>query len=559
MQRKLFWSLVGFSVTLSLFLCVLLAGGMYLYFSQQLRTRLADEADSISRQLSRQEDAVRALQNGIFTSRVTLIDADGTVLYDNQSDFRTMENHGNRPEVTAAMADGVGWSSRTSETLGQTSIYYARKLQNGQILRLSGTEKTIMSLVDGMIGWLVLAMIVCALLASQVARPLTRVLIRPLNRINLDEPLQSDGYEELSPMLRRMDAQNQRIKTQMEKLKRQQTELNTILDSLREGLVVLDDSHRILAINPAARRILGAGDGDQTGRLLSEVNRHETLMRLLRDPSGTGELIAAGRFYRVSASVASEDLGMVLLLQDVTEERSAEQNRQQFSANVSHELRTPLTTISGYAEMLETGLAKPEDTAALAAKIHQESLRMLSLIEDILRLSKLDEGAVGEKQPIDLLMLAKSCVSKLSESAALQEVAVTAEGESAVVLGDRTLLEEMVLNLLDNAIKYNKRRGQVLISVGMDGAKPRLTVADTGVGIPEEHQNRVFERFYRVDKSRSKETGGTGLGLSIVKHGAQLHGAEITLKSKPDQGTTITLLFPAQKEAQPSEAESLQP
>lgn len=350
-------------------------------------------------------------------------------------------------------------------------------------------------------------------------------------------------------MLRRMDAQNRRILSQMERMKRQQAELNAILSGLKEGLVVLDEGHHVLAINPAARQILGAKDEDLAGKSLPEINRHETLMRLLKDNGGAGELASAGRVYRVSASVAGEGLGLVLLMQDVTETRMAEINRQQFSANVSHELRTPLTTISGYAELLATGLAKPEDTPALAAKIHQESKRMLSLIEDILRLSKLDEGAVGEKQPIDLLLLAQSCANKLRDNAEQQGVSMSVTGESAVTLGDRTLLEEMMLNLIDNAIKYNRRGGDVHVAVSMPEGKPRFTVTDTGVGIPLADQARVFERFYRVDKSRSKETGGTGLGLSIVKHGAQLHGAEIALSSQLGKGTAITLTFPATKDA----------
>ncbi len=548
MRKKLFRSLVGFSLIVSLLLCALLTGGMYLFFNQQLRDQLVKESDSIVSLLSAQADDVAFLKDGVYINRVTLIDTDGTVLYDSQSDAAQMENHGSRSEVVAATQDGDGWASRNSATLGETSVYYARKLSNGQVLRVAGTQKNVLAMLGGMFWWLLLGLVVSTLLASQLARPLTRALVRPFDAIDLDAPLQSDVYEELSPMLRRMDAQNGRIAQQMSKLKRQQAEINAILSGLREGLVVLDEGHRVLAINPAARHILNAEDGEPLGKTLPEINRHETLMRLLKDNGGVGEMAASGRMYRVSGSIAGEGLGMVLLLQDVTEERTAEQNRQQFSANVSHELRTPLTTISGYAELLATGLAKPEDTAELAGKIHQESKRMLSLIEDIIRLSKLDEGAVGEKQPIDLLLLAQSCTAKLRDAAEKQDVTVAVRGESAVVLGDRTLLEEMMVNLIDNAVKYNRRGGRVTIDVGMRDKRPCFSVEDTGVGIPEEHQARVFERFYRVDKSRSKDTGGTGLGLSIVKHGAQLHGAEVALKSKPDIGTTVTLIFPEQKE-----------
>ena len=557
MFKKLFWSLVGFSLTISLLLCGLLGGGMYLFFDQQLRTQLARESDTLVSLLSTQTDKVAFLKDGVYMDRVTLIDADGTVLYDSQGNVTRMDNHALREEVAAAVQTGNGWSSRNSTTLGETSVYYARRLQNGQVLRVAGTQKNVMATLRGVFWWFALGIAVCTLLASLLARPITRSLVRPLNQINLDAPLNSDVYEELSPMLRRMDAQNRNISSQMLRLKRQQAELNAILSGLREGLIVMDESHHVLAINPAARQILGAREGELTGKTLPEINRHETLMRLLKDNSGVGEMAAQGRIYRVSASAAGEGVGVVLLMQDITESRMAEQTRQQFSANVSHELRTPLTTISGYAEMLETGLAKPEDTASLAGRIHQESKRMLSLIEDIIRLSKLDEGAVGEKQPIDLLLLAQSCVAKLRDFADRQNVTVTVEGSSAVVHGDRTLLEEMLVNLIDNAIKYNKRDGNVTVKVALDGRQPRFTIEDTGVGIPEEHQSRVFERFYRVDKSRSKETGGTGLGLSIVKHGAQLHGAEISLQSKPGRGTRISLLFPEQKDApNPDSAQS---
>ena len=549
MRKKLFWSLVGFSLVISLLLCGLLTGGMYLFFNQQVRDRIADQADTLAALMEAQSNDVAFLQSGIYYDRITLVDTDGTVLYDNQHNAATMENHLNRAEIAQALQTGSGWATRDSETIGLTSVYYARRLQTGQVLRVSDTQKNVYAMLNGMFGWLLLGWVLSMALAAVLARPITNSFMRPLNRIDLDSPLQSDGYAELSPMLRRMDAQNRRIVSQMERLKRQQAELRAILSGLREGLVVLDEGHHVLAINPAARHILGAPeDADLSGKSLPEINRHETLMRLLKDNSGTGELTRAGRIYRVSASMAEEGVGMVLLLQDVTEARTAEQNRQQFSANVSHELRTPLTTISGYAELLETGLAKPEDTAQLASKIHTESMRMLSLIEDILRLSKLDEGSVGEKQPIDLLLLAQSCANKLHDYADRQGVSLAVAGESAVMLGDRTLLEEMLLNLIDNAIKYNRRGGSVRIDVALEGGKPRFAVADTGVGIPDEDQARVFERFYRVDKSRSKETGGTGLGLSIVKHGAQLHGAEISLSSKLGKGTTVSILFPEQKE-----------
>ena len=547
MRKKLFRSLVLFSLLISLLLSILLIGGMYLYFSRQLQTNLEEEADALVNTLRNQSDPAAFLKNGLFVNRVTLIGADGTVLFDSQADSAQMENHADRPEIADAFQSGEGSASRSSATVGETSIYYARKLSTAYVIRVAGTLKSIWATIRGMLGWIALGLSVSAVLAYQLAKPITKSLIRPLNRINLDDPLQSDAYEEFSPMLRRMDAQNRRIAEQLQSQKRHESEVATMLKGLREGLIVLGEGNRILVINPAARQILNAGQNELTGKALLEINRHETLMRILAEKGGSGEMRTGGRTYHVSSSPSEGETGMVLLLQDITEAQTAEQNRKQFTANVSHELRTPLTTISGYAELLETGLAKPEDTAALGKKIHTESLHLLSLVEDILRLSKLDEGMTQAHQPVDLWALAQACVAKLRDYAVKSDVSLTMEGKTAVVTGDRTLLEEMTVNLIDNAIKYNKPQGSVRVTVGTDDGHPYLTVKDTGMGIPPEHHHRVFERFYRVDSSRSKETGGTGLGLSIVKNGAQLHGAAVDLESAVDKGTRITIRFPGAK------------
>lgn len=547
MRKTLFRSMVLFSLLISLLLSILLIGGMYMYFNNRLKTQLQDEAATLVAMLRNQADPVAFLESGVFVNRVTLIRSDGVVLFDNQADVSKEENHLNRPEIADAFLKGEGTARRTSATVGETSVYYARKLSSVYVLRVSGDLKSIAATVRGLLPWIALGLIVSAVLAYQLAKPITAALIRPLNRINLDEPLQSDAYEEFSPMLRRMDAQNRRIAEQLQSQKRHQTEVAAMLKGLREGLVVLDKANRVLVINPAARQILNAGSGDLTNKPLLEINRHETLMRILSENGGSGEMRIGGHTYHVSSSPSEGEIGIVLLLQDITEAQTAEQNRKQFTANVSHELRTPLTTISGYAELLETGLAKPEDTAALGEKIHGESKHLLSLVEDILRLSKLDEGMTSDRRPVELLQLSQACAAKLREYALKSDVSLAVEGEKTVVLGDRTLLEEMVVNLIDNAIKYNKKKGSVQVLVGADNGRPYLTVQDTGMGIPPEHHHRVFERFYRVDSSRSKETGGTGLGLSIVKNGAQLHGATVSLDSKIDKGTTITIRFPAPK------------
>ena len=548
MRKKLFRSLVLFSLLISLLLSILLIGGMYLYFNNQLKTQLREETEMLVSLLADQEDPAAYLQSGVFTSRITLIGSDGVVLFDSQADAKQMENHAGRPEVIAAFAKGDGSSSRSSATIGEISVYHAQRLNDAYVLRVAGTLKSVWATISGMLLWIALGLAISAILAYQLAKPITKALISPLNRINLDEPLQSDAYEEFSPMLRRMDAQNRRIAEQMQSLKRHQSEVAAMLKGLREGLIVLGEGHRVLVINPAARQILNAGQGNLFNKPLLEINRHETLMRILGDNGGSGEMHIGGRTYRVSSSPSEDETGIVMLLQDITEAQTAEQNRKQFTANVSHELRTPLTTISGYAELLETGLAKPEDTAELGQKIHKESLHLLSLVEDILRLSKLDEGGTRDMQPVELLMLAQACVSKLRDYAKKRDVSLAVEGAQTIVMGDRTLLEEMVINLMENAIKYNKHQGSVTVLVGTEDGRPYITVKDTGLGIPPEHHHRVFERFYRVDSSRSKETGGTGLGLSIVKNGAQLHGATVSLQSEPDKGTRITVRFPEGRE-----------
>ncbi len=544
MRKKLFRSLVLFSLLISLLLSILLIGSMYMYFSKQLQTQLQEEANTLVSLLEDQADPVSYLQSGIFVNRVTLIGADGVVAYDSQADVAQMENHATRPEVIQAFSTDTGSASRSSATIGEISVYYAQKLSDQYVLRVAGEQKTVWYTVSGMLLWIALGLLISAILAYHLAKPITKSIIRPLNRINLDNPMQSDAYEEFSPMLRRMDAQNRRIAEQLQSQKRQQTVVTAMLKGLREGLIVLGGDHHVLVINPAARQILNAGDGDLSQKSLLEINRSETLMRILSDNGGSGTMRISGRAYHVSSSPAEDENGIVLLLQDITEAQTAEQNRKQFSANVSHELRTPLTTISGYAELLETGLAKPEDTAVLGKKIHQESLHLLSLVEDILRLSKLDEGAAGNMQPVELLALAQASVAKLRDYAQKSDIRLTVDGDAAMVTGDRTLLEEMIMNLVDNAIKYNKPQGSVSVHVSTQDDRPFITVRDTGLGIPPEHHHRVFERFYRVDSSRSKDTGGTGLGLSIVKNGAQLHGATVHLSSQPDQGTEITIRFP---------------
>ena len=545
MRKKLFFSLTAFALVAALVMCMTGMGALYIAFQRDLKEGLVRQADTLAALLKGQETPAAFLAQGAYMNRVTLVDTDGQVLYDSSHAAAGMDNHQEREELERARQAGEAFSVRSSATVGEVSVYYARPLPSGQVLRLSGSQQSVWAALYRSAGWIVLAALMCVAAAALLARTVTRRLVAPINAIDLDHPLLSDAYEELSPVLRRMDQQNRRIEQQMSSLRSQRSELDVILGGMREGLILLDEHHTVLTMNAAAREMLGA-QGDPVGKSVLQVNRSGELIRLLQAGSGEGEMGREGRMLHVSISTVAQG-GMVILLQDVTDARQAEESRRQFTANVSHELRTPLTTICGYAELLSSGMARAQDAGEMGGRILKEGRRLLSLIEDIIRLSRLDEGVMNESAPVALRALTDHCLEKLRPLARAQDITLTAEGGDAVVQGDRVLLEEMLTNLIENGVKYNRPGGSVTVSVWEEDGRPHVRVSDTGVGIAPEHQARVFERFYRVDKSRSKQTGGTGLGLSIVKHGAQVHHAEITLESHVGQGTAITLAFPAQK------------
>ncbi|MGN0777540.1 MAG: ATP-binding protein [Aristaeellaceae bacterium] len=543
MSKRLRQCLVLCALMTALTMCVMVIGGMYVLSCSQMEAQLARQAAELSAQLAQTDDPVALLAGSVFDLRVTLIGPDGQVRYDSGHNVGNMENHLLRPEVAQALAQGTGSSRRQSDTVGEISLYYALRLSDGSVLRVAGTQRSILGTVQGVALWAVGGAMLCVLAAAALAVPVTRRMVRPINGIDLEHPLESDAYEELSPVLRRMDHQNTRIAAQMEAMAQQRRQQDAILGGMREGLVILDDRHTVLTMNAAARELLAVRD-EPEGRPMLAVHRGDTLVKLLEQGGGQGETSLSGRTVHLSVSRVEQG-GMVILLQDVTSDRLAEESRRQFSANVSHELRTPLTTISGYAELLSSGLVKAEDAEGVGGKILQESRRLLSLIEDIIRLSRLDEGVTGEHVAVELHRVAEGCVSKLRPAAEAAKVTLTVQGEPAWVTGDPAQIEEMLTNLIENGVKYNVAGGEVDVTTGMKQGAPFASVRDTGVGIAPEHQTRVFERFYRVDKSRSKQTGGTGLGLSIVKHAAQAHHADISLTSKVGQGTCVTLTFPS--------------
>ena len=477
--------------------------------------------------------------------RITWIDTDGTVLFDTQADQSTMENHANREEIREAFLIGTGSAVRISSTLTAQTFYEAQKLRDGTVLRISTKQESAWALMIGMLWPVILIAAMATVISALLARRMAKKIVEPLNQLDLEQPLKNDVYEEISPLLHRIHRQRRQIHQQLEQLQRKADEFRQITSHMQEGLVLLDGTGNVLSINPSAERLFETGE-ESIGKNFLSIDRTSAMRNAVNDAldkgSGYARLSKNGRDFQVDINRILSDgavIGAVILAFDITERLQAEQMRKEFSANVSHELRTPLQGIIGSAELLESGLAKPEDAPRFIGHIRKEASRLVNLIDDIIRLSQLDEGAPLPMEEVDLLALATDVAGILEASAASKQVSLSVSGQGFSVLGVRRMLHEVIYNLCDNAIKYNVPGGTVNIHV----ADKKLTVRDTGIGIPKEHQARVFERFYRVDKSHSKASGGTGLGLSIVKHAVQQHNATLHLKSEPGKGTAITIQF----------------
>ncbi len=550
MTKRIFQSICLVTIAVFLASAVLFLGILYNYFGNvqrnQLRTQTELAAQGVERAGAKYFEGLDA--QGY---RVTWIGADGAVLFDSEAPASEMENHLEREEMKEALSAGYGESSRYSVTLMERTLYSARRLSDGTVVRLSVAQNTLLTLLLGMAQPIAVILVIAVGLSLFLAYRLSRHITEPLNRLNLDDPLNNEGYDELSPLLRRIDAQQRQIRIQAEKLRKKQEEFETVTENMTEGIIALNTKGIILEINRAAAELFDTGR-DCIGRHMLSVNRSMEISDLL-SAMGTGvraekNVELKGRNYQLDLSPVSEDgvvTGAVLLALDVTEKAQAEQMRREFTANVSHELKTPLQIIAGSAELLSNGIVKEEDRMGFYTRIQGEAQRMIRLVEDIIRLSHLDEGAGDMKREnVDLYAVAAETVRSLAGEAENAGVSISVDGEHAVLDGVPQLLESIVYNLADNAVKYNRPGGTVTVSVNRCAGAVRLCVADTGIGIPPEHQERIFERFYRVDKSRSKELGGTGLGLSIVKHAARLHHAKIELHSAESEGTTITVVFP---------------
>jgi two-component system phosphate regulon sensor histidine kinase PhoR len=541
-------ALTGFSIILTAILIHLAA---YWNFSERIKREAVVELGYLREavELSGPE-YLNSLRHSASDPRVSLIAKDGSVLYDSLGAASEMENHADRPEIRAAFADGAGMSTRFSETMRKQTYYHAVLLDDGSVLRIACTTDSVFS----SLGWMILltlaivAAVFCA--TAWMSARAARRIVAPLGNLNLEIPEENAAYMELSPLLAGIKRQNDRIAEQLAEMRKKQLEFSAVSESMREGLIVLDGEARVVSCNRSALSLLHAHFTGAENVL--ELRRDEPFRRAVDTALGGAPseamIFAEGRHLQLMANPIADggDIqGAVILLLDVTEREDREKLRREFSANVSHELKTPLTAISGYAEILSNGVASGEDAPRFARIIYAEAQRLIALISDILMLSNLDEGGRElAKERIDPLGMAEEAARRIGAAAEKRGIAVTVSGESAEILGIRRVLDEMLSNLLDNAVKYNVDGGRIELSVKKTPEGVALTVADTGIGIPREEQERVFERFYRAEKSRNKAAGGTGLGLSIVKHGAQLHGARIGLQSEEKRGTRITLTFP---------------
>ena len=556
MTKKIFRSILLAAVSVLLASLVIIMGCLYDYYrnvqEKQLRDelRLASygvEADGLD-YLEQLASPYRFPSTADF--RLTWIAADGEVLFDTHVPAAEMENHAGRAEVKEALAEGESGGVRYSETLTERTLYYAQRLTDGTILRISISQLTVFALAMGMLQPILLTAILAVILSALLARRMAKRIVAPLNRLDLDKPLENDAYEELSPLLGRIHQQYRQIEAQLRELRRKTEEFEQITENMSEGLVLLDRKGVILSINPAARAIFHASSACVGQDFLVVDRDHEINLAIQTALEGGHSEVRAMRndrevqfdISRITADGAAA--GTVLLAFDVTEQAVAERSRREFTANVSHELKTPLQSIMGSAELLENGLVKQEDLPQFVGVIRTEAARLVALVEDIIHLSQLDEGIAPAKEEVNLLELADSAASALREQAEKRHISLSVTGESAKISGVRGFLHEMLYNLIDNAIKYNIDGGKVEVAVSAGDTAITVSVKDTGIGIPPEYQARVFERFFRVDKSRSKASGGTGLGLSIVKHIAQYHHAEIRLQSGIGRsGTNIEVLF----------------
>ncbi|WP_019892689.1 sensor histidine kinase [Allobaculum stercoricanis] len=551
MTSKILRSILSVATVVLISSMLVVTGFLYSYFDGVQQTQLKTELNLAAKATEQLGiDYLESLNTDQY--RLTWVAPDGTVIFDSEADPATMENHANREEIIEARTYDFGSSTRESSTMMEQTVYEAKSLEDGSVLRISINRATKLMLILGLLQPIGILLIVAIAVSALLARRMAKRVVEPLNNLNLEEPLENEAYEELSPLLHRIHSQQNKIEDQMHILKQKQDEFEQITDNMNEALVLLDRSDRILSINPSARRLFEVQE-DCIGQDFLSVDRKQNIREALAQTKTTGHADFCseihGKDYQFDLSrIESEGrfLGTVLLAFDVTEQLHAQKQRQEFTANVSHELKTPLQSIIGSAELMENGVVKPEDVPRFVGHIRKEASRLVILIDDIIRLSQLDEQADMPHEDVSLKELATEVCETLSDAAKIKDVALNVEGDLGIIYGVRQLLYEVIYNLCDNAIKYNEKGGKVNIAIHQTPNAVQLKIQDTGIGIPYEHQEKVFNRFYRVDKSHSKQSGGTGLGLSIVKHAVQYHHGKIELDSEPNEGTTITITFDTQ-------------
>lgn len=515
----------------------------------EMKSMIRAEAEYISQAIDTEDINYLESVKNVTPSRITWIDSNGNVIYDSAGE--NLSNHSDRPEIIDAVKNGSGESSRLSETFSEQTYYYAVKLTNGTILRMSDTTSSIYHDIFSALPYTVIVIAIIIILAIIVSNNETEKIIKPINELDLDNPSNNLKYDELAPLLRRIEKQNSNIEKYISELKAKQVEFETVTENMSEGLIIINQKSTILSCNKSAVAILGGGEYNYISKSVFDLNHSKNFVDAVENAvvgkHDETALTINNRSYMVITNPVKhfdKISGAVIIIIDVTEKESREELRREFSANVSHELKTPLTAISGFAEIMKDGWAKPEDYQMFALKIYNETQRLINLIEDIIKLSRLDENKIEiTKESVDMLVLAKDAAARLSSKAKDKNISVTVNGDHGNITGVRQILDEMIYNLCDNAIKYNKKNGKVEVIVKDYISNVSVTVKDNGIGIPAEDLDRVFERFYCVNKSHSKESGGTGLGLSIVKHGAIFHKAKINIDSTLGIGTSIEIVF----------------
>lgn len=551
MSKRIFRAICLVSFLVLIISAALTMSVLYTHFEGELSSEMKSEAKTLAYIL--EKDGVDFFKDLPFDDkRITVISQDGTVLFDNTvEDVSQMENHLGREEIDEALKNGTGESCRYSKTIAEKTVYYAVKTADGSVLRLSETQYSLFTIIMGTLQPIVVIIVIMLVLAAFFASRASRIIVAPINGIDLDNPQGNEIYEELAPLVTKITKQNNTIREQLEEAGRKQEEFLVITENMLEGLILIDGKSNIISCNSAAKKLLNSDIPDEHCCVFI-LNRSQEFSRCV-ERSLLGEhwteiLEGGGRSCRLAADPVKNNgavLGAVIVIMDITETAKREELRREFTANVSHELKTPLTSIAGFAELMKYGMVKPEDIKDFSESIYDEAQRLITLVNDILNLSALDEGGLNyERERVELLKLSGEVMKSLKIPAEKKNVTLITKGENVSVMGCKKILREMLFNLCDNGVKYNVQGGRLTVTVSCENRTPKIEVADTGIGIPEEDQERVFERFYRVDKSHSREIGGTGLGLSIVKHGAMYHNACVALASSPGKGTTVSIVFP---------------